>query len=554
MIQKKSKKLIAGVLAATLVCNMPGVYSFESIKAAAKGYEDKIGTESDSQILMSTAEVEEEKDTENEDDTNAQEAKFKKDENVYGTLKSDGEVDNVYVINQFNVTKAGKITDYGDYDTVENLTTLENIKKDDNTYTLNATEGNFYYQGNISECELPWDIGISYYLDGKEISAEKLAGENGELVIKLKVNDKKDVDQTFFENYMLQISLTLDNSKTDNIKSKDATMADAGAEKKVSFTVMPDTEEEYELSMDINDFEMDGIQIAGIPFSMNVEFPSTDNMTSGLVSLSDGIDKLSDSATSINDGLAKLVSGVDRLSSGVSDYSDGIEKYVNGIKKIDKGSESFKNGLDDLSEGADKLASSSTDIGTGLSGADKLLNSIDTTGMSADQIKAVKTAAATLDALNEGYGSFSHGLTSYAQGVDKAAKGYASLQSGLDTLADNGKKLDSGSKKLADGISSLNTGTSKLSDGMDKYTDGMNKLNDKTVDIPQKMDKKIKKMKDTYKYDFTATSFTSKKNDNNIDKVQFVLSTPSIKKPDKVKKEEENKKQDFISRLKALFS
>src|SRR5699024_154047 len=50
-----------------------------------------------------------------------------KDEVVYGKLEANGSVQNMYVVNSFQITEPGEFVDYGDYEDVRNLTNLSEI-------------------------------------------------------------------------------------------------------------------------------------------------------------------------------------------------------------------------------------------------------------------------------------------------------------------------------------------------------------------------------------------------------------------------------------------
>lgn len=101
-----------------------------------------------------------------------------KDEVVYATLNANGELDDIYVVNTLDVLRAGMIIDYGEYSRVKNLTDLSELQQDGATVGIEAPEGKFYYQGNLEKnAELPWDITVSYLLDGQEINPSELAGK-----------------------------------------------------------------------------------------------------------------------------------------------------------------------------------------------------------------------------------------------------------------------------------------------------------------------------------------------------------------------------------------
>ena len=86
-----------------------------------------------------------------------------KSEIIYGKLDADGKPDGIYVVNHFDVSKSGKIVDYGDYTRVTNLTNTSPLTIDGDQVTLKADLGNYYYQGNVAHRNLPWIISINYF-------------------------------------------------------------------------------------------------------------------------------------------------------------------------------------------------------------------------------------------------------------------------------------------------------------------------------------------------------------------------------------------------------
>ena len=177
----------------------------------------------------------------------ASEAEYIKDENVYVRMENDGEVLGTYVVNGFTVTDAGEITDYGDYETVKNLSNLNEIEEDKDEYTIYADKGKFYYQGDIKNAELPWNFEIEYELDGKSIDPEDLAGESGDLELTIKVRKNNDAHAAeFYDYYMLQTAVTLDNDLCEDIEAEGATIVDTGSSEKLTYTFMPGHEQGYD--------------------------------------------------------------------------------------------------------------------------------------------------------------------------------------------------------------------------------------------------------------------------------------------------------------------
>ena len=96
----------------------------------------------------------------------------KKEEVVYAVLEEDGTVKGVHVVNSF---QGGDIVDYGNYSSVKNLTTTDKITLENDKVTLHTDNKKVYYQGDLKSKEIPWNVAISYKLDGVSYSGEELA-------------------------------------------------------------------------------------------------------------------------------------------------------------------------------------------------------------------------------------------------------------------------------------------------------------------------------------------------------------------------------------------
>ncbi len=249
-----------------------------------------------------------------------------KDEVVYANLNADGSVSAVHVVNHFEVAQGGSITDHGAYSSVVNLTDTGLLKQQDGTVTFDAQQGNFYYQGNMETADLPWLCDISYYLDGVSISPQELAGKSGRLEIRISTRKNEAVNAVFYDNYLLQISMTLDSEKCSDVESAGATVASAGKNMVIAHTVMPGKDADITLSAAVSDFEMDGIDITAMPFSMNVDLPDTNDMVSDFEQLTDAISDLNDGVGDLLDGVADMKSGANKLKNGSADIKDGLSQ------------------------------------------------------------------------------------------------------------------------------------------------------------------------------------------------------------------------------------
>lgn len=542
-------------------------------------------------------------------------AEYEKTEVIYGTLKNDGTLDSMYVVNQFEVSKAGAVIDYGTYDVVTNLTNRDEISIVNSVQSFETEEGYFYYQGNISNGTLPWNVEVTYSLNGVPITAEELAGQEGSLEIHLQTSKNSNVNSVFFENYLLQVSFTLDNKLCSNLNATGASVAAAGENKQISYTVMPGKEADITLTVDVFDFEMDAISIAAIPFTMDFDIPDTTEMSDGLTALADGIGELNDGITDLKDGATSLGDGMGELNSGYMEFASGIKVFSNGIKNLDQGlQEIYKNlktmktgaaelatgansvadALNQLSKSGSQMIQGSQEIGASLSDANATLaavgiNPLDVENdptlqamlqlvasgtITADQYGAIVKALGTVVGLDVNYSAFESGLEQYINGVSQTNKGFAAINSGMKDFAsgvtafqqgfgelvDGSGKLVSGSTELVEGSTTFGEGMTAYQDGITEFVDGVgllsdgtNKLANETKDMPDEMQIEIDDMVNDYEFEFDMVSFISEENQN-TSAVQFVITTGAIEQEEIEQEPEVEKSLSFFERIKKLFT
>ena len=320
-----------------------------------------------------------------------------KEEVVYGMLGADGSSQGLYVVNRFVTSKPGSVIDYGKYSSVINLTDESKLKTGNGFVKLPVGEGNFYYQGNLKAKDLPWNIKIEYQLDGKEIAPSDLAGKSGALQIHITTSQNKEVNTAFYEHYMMQITLTFDSEKCEQINAPDGTLASAGVNQLATYTVMPGKNADITLSAQVEDFSMNGVEFSALPYSVSIDMPDTDNLTGQFDT---------------------LISAGSSLNKGAKSLSKGAAHLDNGTLSLAKGSSQMKQGLDAANNGADQLTQSSAQISAALS---QIVAGL--TGEGSGQ-----TDTASLGQLMQ----LPKGLRQLAAGLDEVTKGMTALESGLE--------------------------------------------------------------------------------------------------------------------------
>ena len=348
-----------------------------------------------------------------------------KEEVVYASLAADGKVDDIYVVNAFDLQEAGPVADYGEYSLVENLTDTRELEYKGSRVSTDADSGRFYYQGNLVSKELPWNVRVTYRLDGKVTPPSEMGGADGRVGITIHTSENPKTEALFYEKYMLQVTVTLDTSVCDHITAENATIANAGTDKQVTFTVMPEKAGKMEVNAAAADFYMKGISIAAVPFSAGadmLDLKEIDKLTEGLGELAEGIKEL-------NGGADQLMSGVDAFQSGTAGLKAGAAQFGDGIRQL-------KDGADGLSSGAGLLQSGSGEFRSGLeqaaAGSDELLGG---SAQVNQALQLLKGGTAELNSLDLAQlQALPDGLTALADGLEAIQAGYAGMFAAMDQV------------------------------------------------------------------------------------------------------------------------
>ncbi len=399
----------------------------------------------------------------------AMEANTGKEEVVYVNLGNDGSVREINVVNIFGENAEGVITDYGKYLDVRNMTTTDMIDYSDDTIKINSSAEKLYYEGRLESTLMPWDIQIRYFLDGKEYSAEEIAGKSGEIKITICIAQNQQCRGDFYDNYALQASLSLDTDKCRKIAAPDATVANVGSSKQLTYTILPGKGADIEITAEVYEFEMDGISIDGIPLNLNIEVDDEELMEQ-VTELLDAISQLDDGAAELHDGASDLQdSAQSELKSGVNDLKDGAEQLHNGASDLKDGGSTLQNGAADLQNGVNALDEGIHSLNSGIGQMQEALNALNQ--QSPDLVNGSASFKAALSQLQEVLGGVSlttEDLSALADassaiksGTDDLVNGITALQNNVNfdvyksVMAQNGLDIDGLRQKNESAVSGL---------------------------------------------------------------------------------------------------
>ena len=353
--------------------------------------------------------------------------KYNKDENVYINLQDNGEVKNIYVVNEFETGSAMNITDYGKYSSIKNLSTGEKIKVDGKKLSFKSDKkGKFYYQGDLESKQIPWNIKFTYYLNGEKVEPDFLLGKSGKLKIEASIKDNKDVKDKFFDNYILQMVITFDSEKCKNIKSEGAMTANVGSNKQLTYNILAGSEKEFSVETDITNFELDPITINAVPMKMSIDGIDTSEIGDKLSELTDGIDKISNGSSGLFNGSGDLLKGSKALL-------DGSGTLKSGAEKLQEGSKTLRGAMKTLNEASDKLNG----------GSKEMLKALGTVNSGLDNLDTLITSINTLASGSSDYASAMDNLVKSTAQMDQSIKGGLNNFGGtLNSITGNGSYIE----------------------------------------------------------------------------------------------------------------
>lgn len=366
-----------------------------------------------------------------------------KDESVYLISDANGNVNKTIVVDHLkNKDKKDTLEDASNLSDIENVKGKEKFTQSGDKLTWQAGGKDIYYQGTATE-EPPVTQKVTYYLDGKEISPEDLAGKSGKVKIRFDytnttsytetVNgEKQTVSVPFAAITGLVLGDGFENIEVTNGKAEVSDSSsvvlgyalpglnDSLGIKDGDLDGDVNIPEYMEMTADVKNFSMP----AAMTFVVNAsDYVSTDGIDTS--DLDDMINDLKDASTQLQDGSKTLAEGTDTLSDGLSTLQSKLGTFASGVGTLQSGLKTYTDGVSTLSGGLNTLGNST---GALVSGAKKLSDGI--------------------NAANKGAAGVSAGAAQLKTSIDTA-------KTGADSLAAGAKQVDEGVGQLTQSLSDM---------------------------------------------------------------------------------------------------
>lgn len=468
-------RIIAGVLTIAMVGTGFSVYTVHAEKAGTEAAQTTDST-SDSEDELSLSSMLKE-------NVSVSEKEIDKDETVYLISDASGNVNQTIVSDHLiNRDKSDTLKDKSSLKDIENVKGDESFSQSGDDLTWQADGNDIYYQGT-STAQAPVSQKVTYYLDGKEISPEDLAGKSGKVTIHFDYTNHSTYTETVNGEevtvcvpFAAITGMVLDDSFS-NVEVTNGKVQNTGKGNIVIGYALPGLKD----SLDLNDDDLD--EDVDIPESFEVtadvenfsletamtvvanagSFLSTDG-SSDLSSVDDMIDTLTDASEQLQDGSKQLSEGLDTLQSSLKEFSTGMNTLSGGIKSYTDGAKTLGNGINTLNEklsaltegrltltqGVNTLNSSAATIRDGIGTLDSALNTQLTDAEKASYAaQAASQAAASVEGQKDSIGAQAAAL---AQQSIKAQSNVISKQAADTATKEIESQLGTIEKQASDAV------------------------------------------------------------------------------------------------------
>lgn len=430
-----------------------------------------------------------------------------KDESVYLISDANGNVNKTIVVDHLkNKDKKDTLEDASNLSDIENVKGKEKFTQSGDKLTWQAGGKDIYYQGTATE-EPPVTQKVTYYLDGKEISPEDLAGKSGKVKIRFDytnttsytetVNgEKQTVSVPFaavtglvlgdgFEN------IEVTNGKAEVSDSSSVVLGYALPGLKDSLGIKDgdldddvNIPEYMEMTADVENFSMP----AAMTFVVNAsDYVSTDGIDTS--DLDDMINDLKDASTQLQDGSKTLAEGTDTLADGLSTLQSKLGTFASGVGTLKSGIKTYTDGVSTLSGGLNTLGNST---GALVSGADKLNSGAGQLASGSATLKdGLKSYTDGVSQLNTGLNQLNDSTGSLATGVTSLNDGAKTLSDGINAANKGAAGVSAGVAQLKTSIDTAKTGADSLTAGAKQVDEGVDKLKQSLSDMPETIKARI---------------------------------------------------------------
>lgn len=294
-----------------------------------------------------------------------------KDETVYVMTDAAGAVQKVIVSDCLsNADGSAALSDVSALADIKNVGGDETFTADENGNLVWAANGSeIKYQGTTDKT-LPVGVAVSYKLDGRDVTAEEMAGATGKVTMRFDYTNNQYEEREIngetvkiYVPFMMLTGVILDGDCASNVTVDNGKIVNDGDRVMVAGYAMPGLKESLglgddsdiaipesvEITFDAKDFALDTtLTIATNELFNDIDLDNVKDaggLADSMQQLTDAMQQLSDGSSQLYDGLCTLLDKSGALTAGLDQLAANLPK----IAALSEGAKQMSAGLTTVS-------------------------------------------------------------------------------------------------------------------------------------------------------------------------------------------------------------
>ncbi len=296
------------------------------------------------------------------------------DEAYYVMLDYYGNPTDASVVKSYALNGAREITDYGSYDSVNNLTDSTPAEHKDDSVIFrfgDSAPDHFYFEGKTEAPfrVLPWTLSLSYRLNGVPKEASELAGQKGMVEISVKAVPNPESSAYMRNNWFLSAVSAFNQDDILSLEAPDAQLQTLGNIRIAAFFWLPGEEKEFTLRVGTESFEYDGMTFMMGPVNASGRLKELSDLRKDKEDIEDSWDDLNgafdevlDSLDNMKGNLNGAAAGLDALDSVRADVHSNQSRFYGDLDRFLGSMDALSAALQPLSGHADAANNTVTDL------------------------------------------------------------------------------------------------------------------------------------------------------------------------------------------------
>ncbi len=269
-----------------------------------------------------------------------------KEETVNVKADAEGNPKKITVSDLLKGTESGDfILDQTNLKEIRNTEGDEEFQlSDDGQLIWQSLGEDIHYEGE-SDASLPVGVSVSYYLNGKKVSPEEIAGASGEVKVRFDYTNRQSVEiekdgemKSVTMPYLFMTMVVLPEDVFTDVKVENGSLAELSGTQAVIGYAVPG----FMDSLKLNDWEVtedtelpEYVEFTAHAEDFSLDFSAT-LVTDGLFNeleeedLED-VDEMTDDMEELSEASSKILDGSNQLASGADLFGSYLDQYVSGV-------------------------------------------------------------------------------------------------------------------------------------------------------------------------------------------------------------------------------